>query len=93
VDADEIPCPAPHNAEEAIGGKCGHHWVESVAESAHRTNVDLVDAVKEVKWEGIADSIECILYDSGVIGKEKDERRSREPCDECHTHRAECSEA
>ena len=72
VDADDVPRIAPCDAEHAVCGERGHHGIEGIAETAKRADVDLIDAVEEVKRERIVNSVECILNDGRIVGKEGD---------------------
>ena len=57
VNTDSIPCLTPCDAEDAVGGECGHHGAERIAEPADGTDIDLVDSVQPIEWKCIVNSI------------------------------------
>lgn len=89
VNTDSIPCPAPCNAEDAVGGECSRHGAERIAEPANGTDVDLIDSVQPIEWKCIVNSVQRIADNCRIIGEKRDERGGKEACDERHTHRTE----
>ena len=61
---------APYYAKDAVGEQGGKGRIGSIAQAPDCSDIDLIDGVDPVKWDGIADCLHAILDDQRIPGKE-----------------------